>query len=306
MKSRAASLHGVVLSLALLWAGTCHALSLRSSAAESFLGDVSPGSEVVCSKVLGARLRLENTGRESVRVEMKAVPPPKGGLKDGYEPWPYPERVRLESSRARLDAGEAAEVEIAVTVPKDSALSGGQYQFDALATAQDRAGASLTLKTRMLMSVGPPLAASEEAADAGLPQSSFALMPASAELERVPWREDVERGGVRLKLVNAGEEDLTVSLTPARGWDASVRLREGFAPAPNPRWLRLEPSVVKVRAGAIGSARIGVVVPRQARYAGRRWAFVAAVDAVAGGRKTRRYFVLNVTTPNLEEETQAR
>jgi len=304
MRSRAAPSFGVVLSLALFGAGTCHALSLRSSAAESFLGDVSLGSEVVYSKATGARLRLENSGLEPIRVEMKAAPPPAAGLKDGYEPWPYLERVRVDISRARLDVGEAAEAEIAVTVPKDSALSGGQYQFDALATAKGRAGASLTLKTRMLMSVGPPLARTEEGKAAGfLDRPGFTLSPPSATQEKVPWGDP----GVRetVKIVNAGEEDLTVSLSPARDWDASARTREGFAPAPNPRWLRFEKSVIKVPAGAIGSARIGVVVPRQRRYAGRRWAFVVAVDAVAGGRRTRRYFVLNVSTPELEEETQA-
>lgn len=304
MKSRAAPPFGVVMILALLGVGTSSALSLRSSAAESFLGDVSPGSKVVYSEATGARLRLENTGHESVGLEMLAVPPPKGGLKDGYEPWPYPDRVRLELSRALLDPGEEAQVEIAVTVPKEKGLAGGQYQFDVQATAKGRAGASLRLKTRVLMSIGPPLARAEEGSSAGfLDRPGFTLSPPSATLEKVPWGDP--GGGMTVKIVNAGDEDLTVSLTPAREWDASARTREGFAPAPNPRWLRFESSVVKVRAGAIGSARIGVVVPRQARYAGRRWAFVAAVDAVAGGRRTRRYFVLNMSTRELEEETQA-
>lgn len=304
MRARAAPRIGAVLGLALLGAGTCHALSLRSSAAEAFLGDSPPGATVVYSEATGARLRLENSGSDAIRVEVKAAAPPGAGLKDGYEPWPYPDRVRLQTSRAQLDAGEDAQVEIAVTVPKDSALSGGQYQFDALATAYDRAGASLTLKTRMLVSVGPPLARAEKNDGfVSAPRPGFTLSPPSATLEKVPWADS--GGWTTVKIVNAGEEDLTVSLTPAREWDESVRIREGFTPAPNPRWLRLESSVVKVRAGAIGSARIGVVVPRQARYAGRRWAFVAAVDAVSGGRRTRRYFVLNVTTPDLEEKTRA-
>lgn len=304
MKSRAAPSFGVVMILALSGVGTSSALSLRSSAAESFLGDASPGNTVVYSKVMGARLRLENTGHESVRLEMLAVPPPKGGLKDGYEPWPYPDRVRLETSRTLLEPGEDAQVEIAVTVPKERGLAGGQYQFDALATARGRAGASLRLKTRVLLSIGPPLARAEEDGSAGfLDRPGFTLSPPSATREKVPWGDP--GGWMTVKIVNAGEEDLTVSLTPARDWDASARTREGFAPAPNPRWLRFESSVVKVRAGAIGSARIGVVVPRQARYAGRRWAFVVAVDAVAGGRRTRRYFVLNMSTPDREEETQA-
>lgn len=294
----------VVLSLALFGVGTSSALSLRSSAAESFLGDASPGSTVVYSKATGARLRLENTGRERVRLKVLAVSPPKGGLKDGCEPWPHPERVRLESSRAELGPGEETDVELSVNVPMEPDVGAGQYQFDVLAAATNAAGAALKIRTRMLLSVGPPLARLAEDGVASADRPGFTLSPPSAAMEKVPWEDTGQ--SVTLKIVNAGDEDLSVSLTPARDWDASVRFREGYLPSPNPRWLRVEPGVVKVRAGAIGSARIGVVVPRQTRYAGRRWAFVVAVDAVAGGRRTRRYFVLNAGTSDLEEEPRAR
>jgi hypothetical protein len=269
---------------------------LRSSAAESFLGDVAPGASVVYSQAAGARLRVEDAGPEPLRVEFKVVSPSQGTCKDGYEPWPYPERVRVEAFHAQVMPGEAAEAEIAVKAPKDSALNGGQYQFDVLATGFDRAGASLTLKTRVLLSVGASLAAAGDVPAGGSAERpGFTLAPQSAS-----GRE------TELKLVNAGEEDLTVTLSPARDWSDDVRLADGYEPAANPRWLRFEPGAVKVRAGAIGRARIRAVIPRQKRYAGRRWSFVAAVDAVAGGRTTRRYFVLRVNSDEMEEETRAR
>ena len=116
MNSRAAPAFGAVLGLA-LGAGTCHALSLRSSAAELFLGDVSPGATVAVSKATGSKLRVENSGRDSARLEFKAVSPPPGGLRDGFEPWLHPENVRVIASHAEVKPGEAAEAELAVTVP---------------------------------------------------------------------------------------------------------------------------------------------------------------------------------------------
>jgi hypothetical protein len=68
----------------------------------------------------------------------------------------------------------------------------------------------------------------------------------------------------------------------------------------------MEPQSLKLRGGAIGGARIWADVPKQERYAARKWAFVAAVDAVANGRTTRRYFVLNVDTGDMEEATRVR
>ncbi len=308
MNARAAPLIGAIVCLALVRAGPSHALSLRSSEAEAFLGDASPGTTVSSSDGGGKALRVTNTGPGRIRVEFKAVSPPTGGLKDGYDPWPYPDKVRLRTTAAELSPGEGAQQRIAVTVPKDRALVGGQYEVDVLATGRDAAGASLTVKTRALVSVGPPLAGvGDEPAGGYADRPGFSLSPTSSERERIPWeRASDPGGGATVKLIDAGEEDLRVVLRPAREWDRSVRLDPGEEPAPNPRWLRLEPAAVKVRAGAIGRARIVATVPRERRYAGRRWAFVVAVDATAGGRTTRRYFVLHTVTPDWEEDTRAR
>ncbi|MDE2141722.1 MAG: hypothetical protein KGJ84_04850 [Elusimicrobia bacterium] len=294
MNARAAPAFGAVLSLALLGVGPCHALSLRSSAAEAFLGDVLPGTTAVYSHVKGARLRVEDAGPEPVRIEFKVVSPPPGECQAGYEPWPDPSGVRVESFHAETKPGEAAEAEISVSVPKSKALDGGQYQFDVQEIARDPSGAALTLKTRVLLSVGAPLASAGAPAGTTAERPGFVLSPESATGEEA-----------ELKLVNAGDEDLTVTFSPVRSRIGELRLREGYEPAPNPRWLRFEPGVV-IRAGAIGRARIRASVPRQARYAGRRWAFAAAVDASAGGRVTRRFFVLYVNSDAMEEKTRVR
>jgi hypothetical protein len=295
MNARAAPMIGVVMCLALFGAGPSHALSLRSSAAESFLGDALPGTTVVFSRVTGARLRVENAGSEQVRVGFKAASPSSTGLRDGFEPWPYPESVRVEPSRAELKGGGAAEAEITVSVPKGMALKGGQYQFDIVATGEDRSGGSLALRTKMLLSIGAPWPSDEAPAGGDQEMPGFTLAP-----QLTSGKETL------LKIVNAGEEDVTVTFSPARRWNDDVRIQVGYEPAPNPRWLRSEPSVVKVRAGAVGRARIWAEIPRQRRYAGRHWGFVVAVDAKAKGRSTRRYYVLNVNTDEMEEETRVR
>lgn len=304
MKARALPLGGVLV-LALYGAGTCRALSLRSSAAEAFLGDVAPGATAVLSRATGARLRVEDSGPERIRVEFKVVSPPPGTLKDGYEPWSHPERVRVDAPRAEIGPGEGAETEVAVTAPKDA--TPGQYEADVLASGVDPTGASLTLRTRVLVSVGAPLAAAGDVPAGGFAERpGFTLAPTQAGPLPAPWEKTGPDEGTTLKIVNAGEEDLNVSLSPARDWSDDARIMDGYEPAPNPRWLRLEPGTIKVRAGAIASARVKVAIPREKRYAGRRWVFAAAVDAEAGGRRTRRWFVLHVETPQWEESKQAR
>src|SRR5260221_2945352 len=116
------ALQGAMLVLALLaGVGIGHALSLRNSANVAFLGDVAPGATASYSQAMGTRLHLENVGPEKVRVDLRAVAPPAEGLIAGFDAWPSPGRVRLDSSRTELRPGEVAEVEIAVPVPKDKA-----------------------------------------------------------------------------------------------------------------------------------------------------------------------------------------
>lgn len=298
MKTRTATSIAAAVGLALLRAGPSRALSLRSSAAEAFLGDVPPGASAVLSRATGARLRVEDLGPEPVRLEFRIVSP--RDAKDGYEPWPDPGRVRVSASRAELKPGEASEADLTLTPPKGTA-SGAQYEFDVLATARDRAGASLTLKTRVLLSIGAPLPSAGEPPGGFVERPGFQLTPTSAEQASPPRDGGASDAGASVKIVNAGEEDLTVTLSPAREWTDEARLRDGEEAAPNPRWLHFDSETLKVRAGAIARARAWASVPREKRYAGRRWAFVGAVEASGGGRRTRRYFVLHVTTPPLED-----
>ncbi len=298
------------MCLALVRAGPSHALSLRSSAAESFLGDVLPGTAVAVSKATGARLRVENSGRDPARVEFRIVDPPSRDLKDGLEPWPHPESVRLEpkAKRGFLAPGEAAEAELVVTVPKDMAPDAGSYEIDVVATGYDRAGASLSLKTRVLLSVGAPLASGASPPGGYADRPGFTVSPQRVgPLTPSRGRDDADAGTEKtLKIVNAGDEELQVSLTPARSWDDDAQIPEGLEPIPDPRWLRIAPSVVKVRAGAIGSARIWAVVPRERRYAGRKFFAMVAVDAAAGGRRTRRWVVATVDATQWEEDHVSR
>lgn len=295
MTARAAPMLGALLGLALFWGGSCWAMSLRNSAAEAFLGDVVPGTEVVFSRIVGSKLRVENSSGGRAKVELKVVSPSRAEVHDGCAPWPYPERVRMSAARADLGSGEGVETELSVAVPKDPSLIGGQYEFDIVATGHDGAGVSLPLRTRVLLSVGAPLPPADVPAGGFADRPGFDLAPPSAS-----GRE------AAVKIVNAGEEDLAVTLSPARYWSEDVRIRDGYEPVANPRWLRVEPGTATVRAGAIARARVWADVPKETRYAGRRFALVMAVDAVAGGRRSRRYFVLYADMPAKEEETRVR
>ncbi len=294
---RAALLHGV-LSLALfIGAGPCHALSLRSSAAEIFLGDVRPGDISVVGS--GGPLTVENTGAEKAVLAVSVVSPSPDRLREGYDPLPdMQKRVVVKGPSRWLEPGGKSELDIVAAIP--ASLDGGQYQFDCLIKGRNSAGSALTMRTAVTLSVGAGDPADVAPEPAG---SGFSVSPAKAHLEGVPLgkraaaRSEKFRG---LKLANAGESDLLVRATPVRVWDESVRIEDGYAPAPNPHWLKAGP-VLRLKPGEVAEAALTLEIPRQKRYRGRRWAFVVAVDAQGGGRRGRTWWTLYVRTQDEED-----
>lgn len=288
------------LAILLLGVADAEALTLRSAKAEAFLGAVRPGSVVVLSSAAGNSLFVENAGGEPVDLTVTLDMPSAGRLRDGYETLPDPKWVSLKGARWTLAPGERAEPEIVVTVAKERKFAGGQFQFDCLYRGRAPGGSEVTLRTVVTVAV-------EDGSLEEIPRraGSLVVSPVRARVEGVALgrRVAAKSDGFRaLKLANAGESQAMVRLTPARSWDETVRLEDGWMPAPNPNWLKTGPPVT-VAAGGVAQAALELEIPRQARYRGRKWAFVVAVDSEQGGRRARSWWTLYVRTSDREEDS---
>lgn len=298
---RGAPVWALLFWASVAWDGRAWGLTLRSTKAEAFLGEVRPGGTASFAGAVGAPLGVENAGGEPARLQFSLALPPSADVPDGYEALPDARWARLTTGATAqaLSPGRSRKANIAVRVPKDARLEGGQYAFDCVIKGRNAAGSAVTLKTRVLFAVGsgdPPRAGPRT------PQG-FDVSPRAGRMEKVPLgaktalRDDAFRG---LKLINAGRKALTVRLATVRAWPDDVSPPEGFAPAPNPRWLKTGPPV-RVPAGAVREAALDVFIPAQPRYAGRKWSFLLALDVDDGARRGRRWFVMSVETKEPQE-----
>ena len=288
--------------MALFWgASAAHALSLRSSRAEADLGVLRPGGRTSYARVMGERLVVENAGAESVEVGSAVSIPPPGELLVGYEALPDPSWVRLDGASRTLAPGEMGGMDVVVSAPNDAGLDGRQFQFDCRHRGRDAGGGGLTLKTRLLFAVGegdPPEVLKD-------PPEGFLLTPTRAAVVNVALgrRFPLVAGAGGLKLVNAGPREAKVRLSTLRTWPEDVEVPDGYARAPNPRWLTTGPPLT-LKAGAVTAARLELLVPDEPRYRARRWTFLVAADADAGGRTGRALFLLNVETQSATQEAR--
>ncbi|MDX6767889.1 MAG: hypothetical protein SF051_00030 [Elusimicrobiota bacterium] len=280
---------------AVLWtAAASHALSLRSTRAEAFLGEVRPGGRVSWSRALGAPYGVENTGGEPASVRLELAAPPAQRLLDGYEPLPDLGWARVETVSHALEPGAGGETDITVAVPKDRSLEGRQFQLECAVVGRAPDGSALTLRTRLLLAVGdgdPPERPLMPA------QWAFEASPRTVVLPRVePGRTSplTGPGFTGVKLANAGESDATVRIAAVRVWPEGVVVPSGHAPAPNPRWLSGGPPI-RVPAGTVRTAPLSLTVPKDPRYRGKKWAFLLAVDAESNGRVGRTWVTVAVS-----------
>ncbi|PIR16142.1 MAG: hypothetical protein COV48_10535 [Elusimicrobia bacterium CG11_big_fil_rev_8_21_14_0_20_64_6] len=280
-----------------------NALSLRSAAAETFLGDVRPGSVVVLSSAARTAPSVENAGGEPVEVFVTWEVPPPERLRDGFDPLPELKWVVMKGESWTLSPGQKAEPRVSVHIPKGRRLEGAQYQFDCVFRARSPGGSKATLRTAVLLAVG-------EGSAGDVPQSgvegSLLVSPSKGHLDDVPIgkRQSASSKTFRaLKLANVGESEAVVRLTPMRAWDESLRIEDGYSPAPNPNWLKAGPPV-RVPAGEFAQTSFKLEIPRQTRYRGRKWVFVVAIDAEQDGRLSRRWWTLYVRTQDAEDERE--
>ncbi len=295
MKVRAALMRTTLIWAIAAWNASAWALSLRSTKAEVFLGEARPGATLSFSRAEGEPLGVENAGGEQSTIEFAASIPSPQEMAEGYDPLPDMSWVRLDAGTRRMVMpGQSAKTDIVVGIPKDARLEDGQYAFDCLIKGRNAAGSMLTLKTRLSFAVGDGDSPDEHKQCPG----GFDVSPREGAVEDVPLGQRTElrdktfRG---LKLINAGGKALTVRLATSRAWPQELHPPEGFAPAPNPRWLKTGP-VVRVPAGAIVTVPLHIRIPDRPRYAGRKWSFLLALDVEDGKEKGRRWFVMSVTT----------
>lgn len=282
------------LAAVTLTAAASHALSLRSTRAEAFLGDVRPGSRVSWSEATGAPLEVLNTGGEPATVTVSLANPPPERLLDGYEPFPDPGWARAAVVSHALEPGKSGATDITVTVPKDRSLEGRQFQLECALTGRSADGSLLRLRTRLLLAVGdgdPPTGPPAP------PGWAFEVTPRSVTLPRAAQgRTSPLRGPgfAGLKLANAGEREATVRIAAVRAWPEGMSPPSGYAAAPNPRWLSGGPPV-RVPAGTVRAAELSLDVPKDPRYRGKKWAFLLAADVETGGRRARTWVTVAVT-----------
>ncbi|MFC2061089.1 hypothetical protein ACFLUV_01100 [Elusimicrobiota bacterium] len=142
-----------LLLVFLLCAANVWGMGILSPFTECKLNDIEPGKKYSIKETTRKTVKIKNTGKEEIKVVVKAVKPSGEELKEGYMVIPDTGWVLPEKENITIGPGEWGETDLFISIPKDKKYCGNSYQayisMETAGSGRIQAG----LKSPLLLSV---------------------------------------------------------------------------------------------------------------------------------------------------------
>jgi hypothetical protein len=260
---------------------------------------VPPGAVLNLREAKGIPFVIINKSDRAVDVVVEPEIPVQGPAhaKDGYEPVPSAEWVKVIPNTFRMQPGEMASSDVILAVPDDKALVGRHFQIN-LRTRTTNAGfLAVAVVNFIRFSVGTsgPAELKKEKDLKTLQQLDLDLSPITIRLEGVPLGEKVDVKafkGSSLKLTNRGDKPVKLRLESTK---IPVNMQDfGWPSTEHPEWLTVSPALLKVKANRIEDAKVYLRIPKTPENQGKKFLFLVRavlVDEDVALEVTSRIYV---------------
>lgn len=271
---------GLTVVAALLW-GAVPALAKLSLAVrfpDVEMENVAPGSVINLRQKGGVPYVVINGSDHAVDVDVTSERPgPKADtLKPGFEPVVDPEWLQIVPNRFKMGPGDIASAELILSVPNDPSLIGKHFQIDIRSATDGPETIAIGVKSYLNFTVGAlgPENAKKDKRRTVLAKLDLDLTPSSVRLENVPLGKTVdvkELKNVVFKVTNRGADPVKLKLTSVR--PNNSQKEEGWA-LPDPTWMTLSPSTLKIKPDQIKGTRVTLNIPDVPENRGKKFMFL--------------------------------
>lgn len=278
----------ITLVAGLSWAREARAqAALSTKFADVIMEYVIPGKVYNLRTMRNLPYRVVNSGAGPADVAILVEIPQGDRLKQGYESIPDPSWVRAVPDKLHLEPGQTGIVDLILQAPDDPQYTGRNFQAHIVCRGAEPPPGEVTglafltsLQSRLRFTVGGP--GPEEVRrlqKKGIYQTlNFTLEPQAQHvpgfLEPGKKIDLVKESGAGVTVVNRGAQKLQFNLRSVRP-PGEISPPAGYENAPDPDWLKISPEVLKVKAGAMASAKkIVLEIPDVPEHRGKRYMFV--------------------------------
>lgn len=275
-------------------------MSLAVRFPDVVLENVSPGLVLNLRQAKGVPYVVTNNSDMAVdvQVDVELPGPHRIDPKEGYEPAPAADWIRVVPSRFRLGPGEVGTAEVILSVPDDPQLQGRHLQINLHARTLGTGQLALAVNHYVRFSVGVmgPVALAKERDRVALGRLDLDMTP-TVRLDKVPLGRRLnikEVAGATVKIANKGNEGVKLKLKSAK---IHNNLREpGWDEPKDPAWLTVVPDNIKVKPNRIQEARLFLEIPDSPENRGRKFMFLVTGELADLGIPLQYYTRVYVST----------
>lgn len=243
---------------------------------------VDPGTFLNLRKDKNVPYVLMNRVDGPIDITVTSEQPPRGGLKEGYEPLPDLQWLKIIPGEFHLEKGEVASADVILSVPNDPSLVGRHFQANILASTKGKGFVEAGVLHIVRFSVGSlgPDALKHEKALQTLETLDLDMTPGSLTVPKLPlgrklsFKKDLKSGP--LKITNRGAETLKLRFSSVPV-DNNLK-RTGYDATPAPEWLTVKPDVLKVKTNRIEEMDLFIEIPDAPENRGRNFMFVVRAE----------------------------
>lgn len=276
---------GAAAALLLAAPGARADIGLAARFGEVVLEGAKPGKSYSLREASRLPFAVQNRGDAPAEIVVESLIPGRGDLSKGYEAVPDPGWLKAVPERMTIPAKGLGYFDLILTLPEDAALEGRHFQATVRARMAGSGPLALAIENKVRVSVGPgPAGLAAEKKAKAMARLDFDVKPRELYLAGVAAGRPFDSRRAQKKAVRAanyGDEALELAFTAA-AWEPGAELPEGYEPLPDPAWVRLSPSPLKVKGGAIGQASVVVDIPDEARHRGKKYAVLIRTGLSSG------------------------
>lgn len=290
--------------LAAMGATDAFAGGLRTQFGEVVVRRLKIGQTYSMYKLVNLPLRVVNTGDEEVELVVDVIKPTASVLKNGYDPLPSLDWVKVENGRFTVAPNREAVTDVIISLPNDPALLGRRFQADIWSRTQGGRGTvGVGLQSHLLLQIDSEPPTEEELkkkfVDETVANLDFTVSPSIADAGMIELGKTLDlrkERKITLKLINPNERALNFRIRAVPVWESLITPPAGTEEAFDAGWLKADKEIVKVGASSIGEVGLKLRIPDEERTRGKKFLMILGVEVLEQKIPAKVYFKLVATT----------
>lgn len=256
---------------------------LRTKFAEVSVENLKIGQTVSMAEVINFPLRVMNTGKDPVDLVVDVIKGSGAEIKAGFESIPDTSWIKLQQSTFTVPPGLEAVTDVIITIPNDPSLLGRRFVVYLWTQSLGSAEIGVALKSRLLLTISSALPTDEELKKKfvrkRLANLNFSLSPMELLLGDAETGKKLElKDKNAVKILNPNAEPYDFRLASVPVWETTISPPPGFEATPDPKWLEIGKSVVKVKPDSISALKLSLNMPKGQNLEGKRYMFLLRAE----------------------------